>query len=121
MISLSPGRKYAQVVAAISGDTTATDPQYRSTLAQALAHLGRGPEAVEAIQEALQLAPKNAQVAYEAALVYALLGEESSALSNARRAIALGCEPRWFGFPWFATLRARPDFRALLTHGAGAP
>ncbi|MEP7013247.1 MAG: protein kinase [Acidobacteriota bacterium] len=112
--------KYALVVAAISADTTATDPQYRSTLAQALAHLGRGPEAVEAIQEALRLAPKNAQVAYEAALVYALLGEESSALTNARRALALGCEPRWFGFPWFSTLRARPDFRALLARGAGA-
>lgn len=113
--------KYAQVVTAISGDAAATDPQYRSTLAQALAHLGRGPEAVEAIQEALRLAPKNAQVAYEAALVYALLGEESSALTNARRALTLGCEPRWFGFPWFASLRARPDFRALLEGGASAP
>lgn len=106
--------KYSQVVAEISADKAATDPQYRSTLAQALAHLGRGPEAVEAIQEALRLAPQNAQVAYEAALVYALLGEESSALNNARKALELGCEPRWFGFRWFATLRDRPDFRALL-------
>ena len=106
--------KYAQVVTAISGDRSATDPQYRSTLAQALAHLGRGPEAVEAIQEALRLAPKNAQVAYEAALVYALLGEEFSAYNNAKRALELGYEPRWFGFPWFASLRERADFRALL-------
>ncbi len=113
--------KYAQVVAAISGDASATDPQYRSTLAQALAHLGRGPEAVEAIQEAIRFGPKNAQVAYEAALVYALLGEESSSLTNARRALALGYEPRWFGFPWFAKLRARPDFRTLVENGAGAP
>ncbi len=113
-------RKYAEVVAAISGDAAATDPQYRSTFAQALAHLGRGPEAVEAIQQALALAPKNAQVAYEAALVYSLLGEESSALTNARRALALGCQPRWFGFPWFASLRARPDFRALLESRTGA-
>jgi len=112
--------KYAEVVAAISGDASATDPQYRSALAQALAHLGRGPEAVEAIQEALRLAPKDSQVAYEAALVYALLGEESSALTNARRALALGYEPRWFGFPWFTALRARPDFRALLGSRAGA-
>ncbi|HEV7671920.1 MAG TPA: protein kinase [Thermoanaerobaculia bacterium] len=113
--------KYAQVVTTISSDATATDPQYRSTLAQALAHLGRGPEAVEAIQEAIRLAPKNAQVAYEAALVYALLGEESSALTHARRALALGYEPRWFGFPWFAGLRARADFQALLARGASAP
>ncbi len=112
--------KYAQVVTAISGDAAATDPQYRSTLAQALAHLGRGPEAVDAIQEALRLAPKNAQVAYEAALVYALLGEESSALTNARRALDLGCEPRWFGFPWFSSLRERSDFRALLESRPGA-
>ncbi|HXU29342.1 MAG TPA: protein kinase [Thermoanaerobaculia bacterium] len=112
--------KYGEVVAAISGDASATDPQYRSTLAQALAHLGRGPEAVGAIQEALRLAPKDSQVAYEAALVYALLGEESSALNNARRALELGYEPRWFGFPWFSKLRARPDFRALLDRRAGA-
>src|SRR6185436_11172512 len=89
--------QYAKVVAQISGDASATDPQHRSVLAQALAHLGRGPEAVGAIQEALRLAPKDAQVAYEAALVYTLLGEESSALSNARRALELGYEPRWFG------------------------
>ncbi len=106
--------KYSQVVAAITADPAATEAQYRSTLAQALAHLGRGPEAVEAIQDALRTAPKNAQVAYEAALVYSLLGERSSALTNARRAMELGCEPRWFGFPWFADLRARPEFGALL-------
>jgi serine/threonine-protein kinase len=75
--------------------------------AQALAHLGRVPEAVAAVQEALRRNPESPAASYEAALVYTLVGDEASALWNARRALEQGVEPRWFTFPWFDPLRPR--------------
>jgi eukaryotic-like serine/threonine-protein kinase len=89
--------------------------QIYSTRAQVLAHLGRSTEAVAAVQEALRLAPSNPQLAYEASLVYMLLGDRASALFNARRALEQGVEPRWFTFPWFGPLRSAPELRAHFT------
>lgn len=86
-----------------------------SVKAQALAHLGEGAAAVEAIQAALRLTPGNAQLAFEASLVYALVGESASAVVHARRAAELGLDRRWFAFPWFDPLRSDPAFAALLT------
>jgi tetratricopeptide (TPR) repeat protein len=86
------------------------DPQPEKLLtvrAQALAHLHRSPEAVAAVQEALRLDPESPYRAYEASLVVALVGDETSALWNARRALDRGFDPRWFAFPWFDPLRAR--------------
>lgn len=84
------------------------DPQPQKLLtvrAQALAHLDRAPEAVAAVQEALRLDPESPYRSYEASLVYALVGEEASALVNARRALDRGFDPRWFAFPWFDPVR----------------
>ncbi len=86
------------------------DPQPQKLLtvrAQALAHLDRDPEAVAAVQEALRLDPESPYRAYEASLVYVLVGDEVSALLNAQRALDRGFNPRWFAFPWFDPLRAR--------------
>jgi eukaryotic-like serine/threonine-protein kinase len=106
---------YLHILELIAADpSTASKPQFLTAKAQALAHLGRGPAAVAAVQEALRLAPNNGVVAYEASLVYAVLGEETSALANAERALRLGQEPGWFSFPWFDSLRTRPEFQALL-------
>ncbi len=76
-----------------------------SARAQALAHLGRDREAVEAIQGALRASPDNAQLALEAAVVYAALGERSSALFHAERALKNGVDRRWFELPWFDAIR----------------
>jgi eukaryotic-like serine/threonine-protein kinase len=86
--------------------TARSNWQISSTRAQALAHLGRSGEAVAAIQKALQLAPSNPQVAFEASLVYVLLGDRASALFNARQALRQGIEPRWFSLPWFEPLHS---------------
>lgn len=94
---------YAQVV-----EQVANDPQPQrlaSVQAQALAHLGRREEAVAAMQEALRRQGDHPWIAYEAALVFALVDDRSSALWNARRALALGIEPRWFALPWFDSVR----------------
>ena len=86
------------------------DPQPEKLLtvrAQALAHLNRAPEAVAAVQEALRLDPESPYKAYEASLVFTLVGDQASALWNARRALDRGFDPRWFAFPWFDPLRAQ--------------
>src|SRR4051794_957215 len=107
---------YSQAIRLAEQDPSAgSDWQLASVRAQSLAHLGQRDEAVAAVQEALRLAPDNPQAAYEASLVYVLLGDQASARFNAGRALRLGYAPRWFSFPWFAPLQGSPEFRALLT------
>jgi serine/threonine-protein kinase len=110
---------YRKALDAVAADPAAGSPAMLTVKGQALAHLGRGAEAVAAVQEALRLAPKDSQVAYEASLVYAVLGEETSALVNARRALDLGYGARWFNFPWFASLRNSPELRNRLAAPPG--
>jgi tetratricopeptide (TPR) repeat protein len=91
------------------------DPQPEKLLtvrAQALAHLGRAAEAVAAVQEALRLDPESPYRAYEASLVFAVVGDRTSALLNARRALDHGFDRRWLSFPWFDPLRADLDQQA---------
>jgi serine/threonine-protein kinase len=104
---------YRRAVTLIEADPAARGAQFLSVKAQALAHLGQGPQAVIAIQEALHLAPNQGPTAYEAALVYALLNEDNSALANAEKAVKLGFGPRWFSFPWFESLRRRPELQNI--------
>ncbi|HBL25914.1 MAG TPA: hypothetical protein DD490_03665 [Acidobacteria bacterium] len=111
---------YEKVLTLLAADPATTTPQYLTVKAQALAHLGRGREAVAAVQEALRLAPNDGPVAYEAAVVYALLGEDDSALVNVERALSLGQGTRWFALPWFSSLRRDPEFRRLLEKGTSA-
>jgi Flp pilus assembly protein TadD len=110
---------YTQVLQLAEQDPSAgSDWQLSSVRAQSLAHLGRKDEAIAAVQKALQLAPDNPQAAYEASLVYVLLGDGNSARFNARRALEQGVGPRWFSFPWFAPLREDPELRDLLRPGS---
>jgi serine/threonine-protein kinase len=109
---------YREVVELIDQDSHATGPQFLTAKAQALAHLGRGVEAVTAIREALRLAPESGAPAFEAATVYALLGEETSAISNAEAALANGCGASWFTLPWFDGLRRNPRFAETLARYA---
>jgi serine/threonine-protein kinase len=105
--------QYRRILDLTSADPSKTDPQFLTVKAQALAHLGQGRQAVAAVQEALRLAPDNGSTAYEASLVYALLGEDDSALVNAEKAVKSGFGPRWFSFPWFDSLRRRPEFQTM--------
>lgn len=104
---------YRHVVELAEADVAAT-PQILTVKAQALAHLGQGRKAVQALEEARRLAPDQGPVAYEAAVVYSLLGEENSALVSAEKAIRSGLGPRWFSFPWFEALRKHPGFREVM-------
>ena len=95
---------YQRVLGLVDAEEPNVDAKVFSLRAQALAHLGQSRQAVIEIQRALELAPDHPEVAYEAAVVYAVIGETTSAMVHAERALALGVEARWFSFPWFESL-----------------
>ncbi|MCB1036227.1 MAG: tetratricopeptide repeat protein, partial [Acidobacteria bacterium] len=100
---------YRRLLQAIEEDPAAVGWQFLTVKAQALAHLGRGAEALEAIAEAQRRAPDNPQVAYESALVLTLTGDLDTARTQAMRALDQGYDARWFSFPWFDSLRQDPE------------
>jgi serine/threonine-protein kinase len=109
---------YARLVEATSRQSTNSDWHLSSVRAQALAHLGKTDQALEAIQQALRLSPDNGQLAYEAAVVYAVVGDRGSALFHARRAAAQNVDLNWFALPFFDPLRNDPAFQLLCTRRA---
>ena len=93
---------YQDVVVRVEADP---DPEsLQSVLAQALAHLSRTTEARRAVERALEQRPDHPWMAYEAAVVYALLGHPETAMVHMQRSLDGGVEARWFSFPWFADL-----------------
>lgn len=108
------GEALCRQVLALSAEDRAGGWQRLTVRAQALAQLGNRQKAVLAAQEALHLAPQNGQAAFEASLVFAMVGDHNVALVNARRARDLGFDaPAWFRLPWFAPLREDSGFRRL--------
>jgi hypothetical protein len=107
---------FRRVLSLSEKDPGAEEWQRLTVRAQAFAHLGERRRAVTDAQEALRLAPLSGQVAFEASLVFALVGDRTAALVNAERARELGFEaPGWFRLPWFEPLLTDPDFRELLS------
>ncbi|HBL29700.1 MAG TPA: hypothetical protein DD490_22930, partial [Acidobacteria bacterium] len=90
----------------------------RMAKAQCLAHLGRAVEAAEIAQRTLQQSPDAPDAVYAAALVYALVGDRTSALLNAKAALRLGMSPSWFRISAFDSLRGDPELQGLLRAGA---
>ena len=88
--------------------------KYLGIQGQCLAHLGRAQEAVRAVQEELQLAPNEPLAHFDAALVYAVIGDRTSSIVNAEKAVRLGLNRRWLNLPFFKPLQTDPAFRKLL-------
>jgi tetratricopeptide (TPR) repeat protein len=85
--------------------------------AQALARLGQFQPAVELTLQVLGEGERDAQTVYQAAVIFALCGEQNNAMVQAREARRLGLSPHWFGLPGFDSLRAVPAFRELVGLG----
>lgn len=107
---------YRQIVERSEGGGLASgaDSTVEMARAQSLAHLGRTLEAVQLAQGALQRNPGDAEVIYQAALVYALAGDRASALVNVRAALDKGYQRRWFAIPAFGRLARDPEFQDLV-------
>lgn len=113
---------YEQALAGLQkrGASAALSPTDSLVKAQCLARLGRAREAVEEAQRTLRTASEDPEVVYLAAVVYALVGDRSSALVNAQAALDGGVQPRWLTISAFDGLRDDPDFRDLLRRPAGS-
>jgi serine/threonine protein kinase/tetratricopeptide (TPR) repeat protein len=98
---------YRQTLTLLAADPQASTWSFLALAAQAHAHLGHASEAIAAMQQAMKQAPDNGDLAYAAAAVYAVVGDEASAVVNARRAQEQGYSARWFAFPWFEEIRGR--------------
>ncbi|MDY7093064.1 MAG: tetratricopeptide repeat protein [Acidobacteriota bacterium] len=105
--------EYAKALGLCDQEPQPDHPAVLTIRAQALAHLGRESEAVDAVRSALQQAPKNPGVLFESSLVYALVGEHFSAISCAEQALDAGYQKRWYELPWFDSLRKVSGFRVL--------
>ncbi len=106
---------YRQVLVLLSGDLSDTDASSLMIRAQAMAQLGDHRAAVATIQEAQRKAPEEAEIAFSAALVFAIVGDKTAALVNTERAIELGYQHRnWFALPWFDGIRANSEFEQIL-------
>jgi eukaryotic-like serine/threonine-protein kinase len=112
---------YRRVLGLVAQDPAPGFWQTLSIKAQAQAHLGRAPEAAASIQQAVVAAPDNLEVAYEASLVYAVIGDSASALASAGRALGSGFDRHWFALPWFDPLRKDPAFRKLIESPGAVP
>ncbi|TQV81164.1 protein kinase [Exilibacterium tricleocarpae] len=98
---------YSQVIA-----LSADDSQWAQVRNRALsyAQMGDFVRAIKAVELSQRLAPDNAEVAYNAALVYTLAGELSSALVQVENAVGRGVGPVWFSFSWFDSLCLLPAY-----------
>jgi serine/threonine-protein kinase len=95
---------YHKALEAIDGKPGMPDSVDYGLRAQILAHLDRRDEAVAAIMNALRLAPDSPETAFDASLVYALVGDLTSAAAQRDRALELGMSSAWFELPWFAVI-----------------
>jgi tetratricopeptide (TPR) repeat protein len=111
---------YRQTLATLSAKE-GLSPVERCLEAQCRAHLGETGPAVEMALDTLQGSPQDAEVTYQAAIVFGLAGENASALAMARKARELGVQSRWFTIPAFDQLRQDASFQALLTETPRRP
>lgn len=106
---------YRRILDQLDSPQADQEVQRLTALAQVLAQLGESSRAVETLQQALRLEPQSQQVAFEASLVYSLVGDRTAAMVNARRALEQGYPPRAFDLPWFEDLRQHPELESLLS------
>lgn len=81
---------------------------------QAFAHLGLQEEAIRALHRSQKLAPDNPEIYFNAALIYTLVGEHTSALVQVQNALENDIGVVWFNLPWFDQLCMHPQFRSIM-------
>jgi tetratricopeptide (TPR) repeat protein len=105
---------YRHVLALLEASPDASDITVLQMQAQAQAHIGDPAGAVDTVQRALRQTPDDPWTLFAAAVVYAAIDEQTSAVVNARRACEKGLTARWFQLDLFSNLRGDKDFMNLL-------
>ncbi len=95
---------YRRVLDLTDGVMEAGDSEALQARAQALAHMGRGPEAIAIVQQLLARDGGNTDVLLAAAITYAVVGERLSARATLERALEHGLNRRWLELPWLRDL-----------------
>lgn len=135
-LELQPSNLQSRMILGIAreaqGDTTAARAAYRAVLealadeerghrldasmrllkAEALARLGQKVEAVELTIQVQGEGEGSPDQVFQTSLIFALAGDTSHAIVQARRARAK-LAPSWFRIPGFESVRDDPEFRAL--------
>jgi serine/threonine-protein kinase len=88
--------------------------RYWLDVSQAYLHLGEKQLAVESLNKAKVLAPKNGEVAYASSLIYSALKENVSAILEVKKALNNKVGVVWFNLPWFNELCANDEFEQLM-------
>lgn len=99
-----------------SGDKCNTNDQCL-VYAQAMAHLGRGNEAIHALESVRFSGADNGEIYYIYSLVYSILSEKMSAYAFFEKAIENDVSVLWFNIEWFEKLCEYSQFRQALKEG----
>jgi len=102
------------LVQEIATSPAPTDTSTRLRHAQCLVRLGNRAEGERIAGEALKTRPEDIQDLHDAAQLYAMLGDPTSARFYTKLALEKGLVRKWFLIPGFRSLEKDPEFRALL-------
>ncbi|MEE8587181.1 MAG: tetratricopeptide repeat protein, partial [Acidobacteriota bacterium] len=90
--------------------------------AECLARLGQDSStAVRLGQDTIRDLPQETDLNYQAALIHALVGEGSSALTFIKKLLDKERSLSWFQIPAFANVRALPEYQELTRNRKGTP
>lgn len=108
-------KHYQQVSANAQSGTDDWSAQLNIALAEI--QLGNTEAAFKALHQSIRLAGDNAEVLFNAAVVYSLAGQWPVALSYIEQSLLLDMSPIWFELPWFDSLchEEATAFNQLLT------
>jgi serine/threonine-protein kinase len=82
--------------------------------AQAYAHINQNTAAIKALNQAKKLSPTNNDISFIAALVYSILGEYTSSITQVEEALMTDMGIVWFNLPWFDNLCLNKEFQQLM-------
>lgn len=102
---------YQEVIDILVGKN---EVKYLTNLAQAYGQLNQQNLAIETLNKAQLLAPKNGEVSYASTIVYSLLNEKTSAIHYAKVALENNIGAVFFNLPWFDSLCEETLFRQLM-------
>jgi len=111
-------RKNYQKVIALN--TNRDDLKSWLEIAQAYIHLGENELSIRALDSAKKISADNSEVTFTAALIYTLIGEETSAIINVEEALKNNVGVVWFNLPWFDKLCNNKKFIFIISNAGNA-